>query len=66
FAQMLLDRAGPDRSVWVVWAPGYRTFGTKCQALLTALRQARPEERRVVNVATKTFERPGLVQYPPP
>ncbi len=65
FARMLLDRAGPGQSVWVVWAPGYRTFGTKCQALLTDLKQARPQERRVLNVSTTNFERPGLVQYPP-
>ena len=65
FARMLLDRAGPDRSVWVVWAPGYRTFGAKCQALLTDLRQARPQERRVLALPTTTSERPGLVQYPP-
>ena len=64
FARMLLERAGPDRSVWVVWAPGYRTFGTKCQALLSALREVRPQERRVLNVSTTTFERPGLVQFP--
>ncbi len=65
FARMLLDRAGPGRSVWVVWSPGYRTFGTKCQGLLTDLRQARPAERRVISVPTNTFERSGLVQYPP-
>ena len=65
FARMLLDRAGPERSVWVVWAAGYRTFGAKCQALLADLRQARPQERRVLAMSTKTFERPGLVQYPP-
>jgi hypothetical protein len=64
FARMLLERAGPDRSVWVVWAPSYRTFGTKCQALLTALREARPQERRVLSIPTTTFERPGLVQFP--
>jgi mannosyltransferase len=65
FARMLLDRAGPERAVWVVWAPNYRTYDTKCQALLDDLRQARPQERRVVKVSTNTFERPGLVQYPP-
>ncbi|HEX7277006.1 MAG TPA: glycosyltransferase family 39 protein, partial [Acidimicrobiales bacterium] len=64
FARLLLDRAGPDHSVWVVWAPAYRTFGTKCQSLLADLRQARPDERRVVTVTTRTLERPGLVQYP--
>ena len=62
---MLLDRAGPDQSVWVVWAPGYRTFGTKCQALLTDLRQARPEERRVLTCRPPPSSGPGLVQYPP-
>ena len=65
FAAMLLQRAGPEHTVWVVWAPGYRTFGTKCQGLLADLRQARPLERRVVKVPTNTFERPGLVRYRP-
>ncbi|HVF13385.1 MAG TPA: glycosyltransferase family 39 protein [Acidimicrobiales bacterium] len=65
FARMLLDRAGPERSVWVVWAPNYRTFGAKCQALLTDLRRLRPTEDRVLAVSTSTFERPGLVRYPP-
>jgi len=65
FARMLLDRAGPGQSVWVVWAPGYRTFGAKCQGLLNDLKEARPQERRVFGPSTTNFERPGLVQYPP-
>ncbi|MEA2829208.1 MAG: mannosyltransferase [Actinomycetota bacterium] len=65
FAHMLVDLAGPDATVWVVWAPNYRTFGTRCQGLLTDLRAIRPDERRVVKVSTNTSERPGLVQYRP-
>ena len=65
FARMLVDEAGPEGTVWVVWAPNYRTFGTKCQGLLTDLRALRPDERRVVKVSTNTFERPGLVRYRP-
>jgi hypothetical protein len=65
FARMLVDRAGPDRSVWVVWAPGYRTFGTKCQMLLSSLEELRPGEDRVVRISGRYFERPGLVEYPP-
>jgi hypothetical protein len=65
FARMLVDLAGPDATVWVVWAPNYRTFGTKCQALLTGLRVLRPDEQRVVKVSTNTPERPGLVRYRP-
>ena len=59
FAQMLVDRAGPDHAVWVVWAPGYRTFGTKCQGLLTDLRQLRPDERRVVKVIDQPLRAAG-------
>ncbi|HYX44896.1 MAG TPA: glycosyltransferase family 39 protein [Acidimicrobiales bacterium] len=65
FAPMVLDRAGPDHDVWVVWAPGYRTFGTKCQNLVERLEDARPDNRRVVKVSTKYFERPGLVRFRP-
>jgi mannosyltransferase len=37
FAQMLLDRAGPDHSVWLVWSTGYKSFGQRCEQLLQAL-----------------------------
>ncbi len=65
FARMLVDLAGPDASVWVVWAPNYRTLGSRCQGLLTDLRALRPGEQRVVKVSTNTSERPGLVRYGP-
>ena len=65
FARMLVDLAGPDASIWVVWAPNYRTLGDRCQGLLTDLRALRPHERRVVKVSSNTLERPGLVHYPP-
>ena len=62
FARMLVERAGP-RDVWVVWAPGYRTFKAKCQALLSELHEVRPDNTRVVTVSTKNFERPGLARF---
>ena len=65
FARMLLDRAGPDHDVWVVWAPGYRTFKAKCENLLEWLDMERTDNRRVVKVSRKYFERPGLVQFRP-
>ncbi|MGQ0744609.1 MAG: glycosyltransferase family 39 protein [Acidimicrobiales bacterium] len=64
FASELIRRAGPDSTVWVVWAPGYRTFSTNCERILAALRQERAE-RRILPVARRVFERPGLVAYPP-
>jgi hypothetical protein len=37
FAQMLLDRAGPDHNVWLVWSVGYKSFGKRCEQMLQAL-----------------------------
>jgi len=65
FAQMLDERAGPTNSVWIVWAPGYKTYGTKCQNLIERLGEARPDYDRVVTISTRFFERPGLVRFPP-
>jgi len=64
FAQMLLDRAGPANTVWVVWAPGYRTYKDKCQGLLGALDLARRDNTRPVKLP-KDFEHPGLIRFPP-
>ncbi|MGH9224553.1 MAG: glycosyltransferase family 39 protein [Acidimicrobiales bacterium] len=65
FAQMLSERAGPANDVWLVWAPGYRTFGTKCSNLVERLDDIRPDNTRVITVSTKYFERPGLVRFRP-
>lgn len=64
FAQLLLDRAGPTGTVWVVWAPGYRTFKDKCQGILGTLDLARRDNSRPVKLP-KNFEHPGLIRFPP-
>ncbi|HJV09504.1 MAG TPA: glycosyltransferase family 39 protein, partial [Acidimicrobiales bacterium] len=64
FANMLLDRAGPDHAVWVVWAPGYRTFEDKCQGMLANLDLARRQNTRPVKLP-KNFEKAGLIVFPP-
>jgi hypothetical protein len=64
FAQMLLSRAGPTGTVWVVWAPGYRTFKDKCQGILGNLDLARRNNTRPVKLP-KNFEHPGLIRFPP-
>ena len=63
FARMLVDRAGPTHDVWLVWARGYQTFGTKCSNLIDQLDQYRPNMERSVKISTKYFERPGLVRF---
>ena len=64
FAGMLVDRAGPQGTVWLVWAPGYRTYKDKCAALICELDELRPDNTRVVKLP-KTFEKPGLVRFDP-
>jgi mannosyltransferase len=64
FSRMLLDRAGPTHTVWVVWSPGYRTFKDKCQGVLANLDLARRANTRPVKLP-KNFEHPGLIRFPP-
>jgi mannosyltransferase len=64
FARMLLDRAGPTHTIWVVWAPGYRTFKDKCQGLLGNLDLARRNNTRPVKLP-KNFEKPALIRFLP-
>ncbi len=33
FAKDVVARAGTKHTIWLAWAPGYRTFGTKCQQI---------------------------------
>jgi mannosyltransferase len=37
FAARLEAMSEPDHQIWLVWAPGYQTYGTKCEDLETAL-----------------------------
>ena len=37
FATRLERMSAPDHQIWLVWAPGYQTFGTKCEQLEAAL-----------------------------
>ena len=64
FAGMLVERAGPAGTVWLVWAPGYRTYEDKCLALIGELDELRSDNTRVVKLPN-TFEKPGLVRFAP-
>ena len=62
FARDVLARAGAH-DIWVVWAPSYRTLGTKCQALVGAVATARPGPDRPVRRKKKYFERISVVHF---
>jgi hypothetical protein len=64
FAQMLDQRAANHR-VWLVWSPGYRTYGTKCSVLQDRLKTLRGNMTRVLKVKPKYEERMGLLRFDP-
>lgn len=61
FASRVLDAAG-DRTVWLVWAPGYRTLGDQCTELRVLLSTERQSEQVVG--PREVFEGAELVRYP--
>jgi mannosyltransferase len=65
FARMVLERAGRDHAIWLVWSGGYRTFDGKCEQLHQQLGWARPDRYRVVGNSGRRFEHFGLTKYPP-
>ena len=67
FARSLESRAG-DAAIWLVSAPGYKTFGRKCAVIEQELAGARPGGEIVVHRKTKAeaWEREELSVYPAP
>ena len=65
FARLLLERAD-GRGLFLVWAPNYKTLGTKCQALVSALSKMRGAPDRPVKRKTRFFERTSVVHFPAP
>ena len=64
FVRMLDERAG-SHTLWLVWSPGYKTFGQKCSNMVDQLKALRPDMKRVVKVSLKYEERMGLIRYKP-
>jgi hypothetical protein len=62
FAQTLLDRAGPDNNVWLVWSVGYRSFGKRCEQMLQALSGYRHWADRV-KIRWWSPEKLGLARF---
>jgi hypothetical protein len=68
FARMLEERVPEGGSIWLVSAPGYRTFGRKCTQLKAELAEARPGAEPLVRRKSKSqaWEREELSVYPAP
>jgi uncharacterized membrane protein len=67
FARYLDRLAGPHHAVWMVWSPGYRTLGLRCEYVNNALAALRPVASEVVVLnAVKFYEHADLVRYSRP
>lgn len=65
-AKQVSALAGPEHSIYVVWAGSYKTFEGKCEAFMHELSQLRPEiEDLVTGDAEKYFEHANLKQFKP-
>ena len=67
FAAKLVARAGSTHRIWLVWQPGYQTYGVKCQELATDLLQEPGYGGRnwVTNNGAKYYEPMNLTEYAP-
>ena len=62
-AQQVLDRAGADRGVFVVWSGTYKTFEGDCEALVNAIGAARPGQELVAE-NPDFFEKAYVTWFP--
>ena len=65
FARRLEAMAGTDHNVWLVTAPGYIGFGSKCQMLAGDLQQSMGSHQWVNTSPAHYYEPMGLVQFAP-
>jgi hypothetical protein len=66
FAQQVVAEAGSEAAIWLVWMPGYRTLGEKCEALSIALGEIRPASEIVILHDKELFERHNLTHLRAP
>jgi mannosyltransferase len=67
FAAKLVQRAGSQHRIWLVWEANYQTFGFKCE-VLSGILQAQPGYRGqtlVVNNPNTYYEPMNLSEYVP-
>jgi len=64
FGQMLLDRAGPGHSLWLVWSAGYKSLGHRCEQLRATLSGYRTSGDDV-HLNWISPEHMGLVRFDP-
>jgi mannosyltransferase len=67
FAAALQADAGTAHHIWLVWQPGYQTYGVKCQVMAATLlnQPSLGAHTWVSNSPTKYYEPMNLTEYAP-
>jgi hypothetical protein len=67
FAAKLVADAGTSHRIWLVWQPGYQTYGAKCQVLATTLLQDHSlgGHNWVTSKGSTFYEPMNLTEYAP-
>jgi mannosyltransferase len=67
FATTLLAEAGRTHRIWLVWQPGYQTYGAKCQVMATTLlnEPTLGGHTWVTDTPSKYYEPMNLTEYAP-
>jgi hypothetical protein len=64
FADRVLAKAGPNRAIFVVWNPAYKTFEGHCEKLIATLGAGRPAFDLLVADGDNFFEHESVTWYP--
>jgi hypothetical protein len=58
-----VDQLAGAHVVWLAWSPGYRTLGTKCEAVVNEFTRAGRQSQRVTSAAGPNGERVELRRF---
>jgi mannosyltransferase len=65
FGDSLDAKAGLAHRIWLVWEPGYQTYGSKCEDLVNSLLDVRIAKTWVASDGYKYYEPMYLTEYLP-
>ena len=68
FASTLVADAGTAHHIWLVWQPGYQTYGVKCQVMAATLLSPQLTaggHTWVTDSPSKYYEPMNLTEYAP-
>ncbi len=64
FIHKVLSAAGPSHTIWLVWMPNYRGFGSDCAAIADALSSVRHSQISRLTPKSNVYEPSYLLEFP--